>query len=249
MVYATTGIVDHHRADDYAESAAAKLFASQTLWKVASESLQIAGAAGYSSSLPYERLLRDARVLGILQGTDEILRHYIAMRGVGALTVQQGGERPMSSKGRLGLWAEYALQRARRAVGGNRMGRMHPSLRREAELLAHYGHELTTRAHELKARYGRDLADRELVQGRLADLAVDLFALAACLSRTTGEIERVGESGAAEALRHTQMFARLAEARMGERVEGLQRGDESDEAWLSLAETAYTQGGYPFDTA
>ena len=52
------------------------MFGSETCWRVVNEGLQIAGAVGYMAEFPYERLLRDARVNLIFEGTNEILRLY-----------------------------------------------------------------------------------------------------------------------------------------------------------------------------
>ncbi|HEV8616918.1 MAG TPA: acyl-CoA dehydrogenase family protein [Methylomirabilota bacterium] len=56
----------------------AKLVAAETAVRVASEGLQIHGAAGYSTEFPIERLYRDARVYPIFEGTSQIQRRIIA---------------------------------------------------------------------------------------------------------------------------------------------------------------------------
>jgi alkylation response protein AidB-like acyl-CoA dehydrogenase len=60
------------------EAAEAKLVASETAVRVASDALQIHGACGYSSEFPVERLYRDARVYPIWEGTSQIQRLVIA---------------------------------------------------------------------------------------------------------------------------------------------------------------------------
>lgn len=44
-----------------------------------SEALQILGGLGYMKDYPYERYLRDSRILLIFEGTNEILRLYVAL--------------------------------------------------------------------------------------------------------------------------------------------------------------------------
>ena len=62
------------------EAAMAKLFATETAQAVALESLRIHGGAGYSKDLPVERYYRDAPLLLIGGGTNELQRLIIAKR-------------------------------------------------------------------------------------------------------------------------------------------------------------------------
>ena len=116
-------------------------------------------------------------------------------------------------------------------------------------MFAEYAARLSTHAVRAVREHGKELIDREMVQARLADLSVDLFALAACLSRTSGMVEKFGEDGqsAVRALTLTRAFSRVAEQRMSRNVQGLDRGD--DEPWLRPADIALREGGYPFDVA
>lgn len=64
---------------DYSTSAAmAKLYASKTAMKVASEAIQIHGGNGYVREYHVERMLRDAKITEIYEGTSEIQRIVIA---------------------------------------------------------------------------------------------------------------------------------------------------------------------------
>ena len=82
MAFLTTGLVDQGRSDFTVESAICKVFGSETLWRVANEAQQIAGALGYTRNHPWERLLRDARAPMVYEGTNEILRAFIALSGM-----------------------------------------------------------------------------------------------------------------------------------------------------------------------
>jgi butyryl-CoA dehydrogenase len=61
-----------------AESAEAKLYASEMATRVAHKALQIHGGYGYSTEFPVERHYRDARITEIYEGTSEIQRIVIA---------------------------------------------------------------------------------------------------------------------------------------------------------------------------
>ncbi len=62
------------------ESAMAKLFASETAMRVATQALQLHGGSGYFKESPIERFFRDAKVTEIYEGTSQIQRLVIARR-------------------------------------------------------------------------------------------------------------------------------------------------------------------------
>ena len=68
----------HRDASTYC--AMAKRFATDAGFNVCNEALQLHGGYGYLRDYPLERLLRDARVHQILEGTNEIMRVIIARR-------------------------------------------------------------------------------------------------------------------------------------------------------------------------
>ncbi len=60
------------------ESAMAKTFASDTAMKIAIDAVQILGGYGYSKEYPVEKLMRDAKILQIFEGTNQIQRIVVA---------------------------------------------------------------------------------------------------------------------------------------------------------------------------
>ncbi|MEV4705092.1 acyl-CoA dehydrogenase family protein [Actinoplanes sp. NPDC049316] len=61
-----------------AEAAKAKLFATDTAMKVTTDAVQVLGGSGYVSDYPVERYFREAKVLQIVEGTNQIQRLVIA---------------------------------------------------------------------------------------------------------------------------------------------------------------------------
>jgi alkylation response protein AidB-like acyl-CoA dehydrogenase len=59
------------------QAAMAKLFASDTAMKVATDAVQVLGGYGYVEDFPAERYLREAKVLQIVEGTNQIQRMVI----------------------------------------------------------------------------------------------------------------------------------------------------------------------------
>ncbi|MFO1108130.1 MAG: acyl-CoA dehydrogenase family protein [Bradyrhizobium sp.] len=64
-----------HRAS---AAAMAKLIASEMVFRVADNTMQLFGGAGYRKDEPIERIWREVRAIRILEGTSEIMRHIIA---------------------------------------------------------------------------------------------------------------------------------------------------------------------------
>lgn len=246
-VYLTTGLVDARLADYSLESAICKVLGSETLHRVAHESAQIAAGPSFSGALPWDRLLRDARLNLFFAGTNEILRCFIALSGM------QGPGRALAEVSRamrepikgFGLLSDFALRRAKSALGRERAHRVHPILNKETVLFEEHVAELAKQVDRALRKHGSEIAEMQYTQRRVADLAIDLYALAACLARTTRAIERKGEEGARREIELTTAFGAQAQERMGLNLRAFERND--DELFKGIATRTYGDGGYPFD--
>ncbi|WP_408956006.1 acyl-CoA dehydrogenase [Natroniella sp. ANB-PHB2] len=77
LVYKAAKTKDENK--DYSKEAAmAKYFASDAAMEVAREAIQVLGGYGYMSEYPVERLLRDAKITEIYEGTTEVQKMVIA---------------------------------------------------------------------------------------------------------------------------------------------------------------------------
>jgi butyryl-CoA dehydrogenase len=70
-------------------AAMCKVFAADMAMRVTTDAVQCLGGAGYSSEYPVERMMRDAKVLQIYEGSTQVLRGQIATQ----LARRLGGER------------------------------------------------------------------------------------------------------------------------------------------------------------
>ncbi len=77
IIYRTAQLYDDGK-DITQEAAAVKLYCSEAVSEIADKALQIHGAMGFSAELPFERFYRDARVLKIFEGTNEIQKLIIS---------------------------------------------------------------------------------------------------------------------------------------------------------------------------
>ncbi len=78
LVYAAARTIDSGAKSFTEESAMAKVFASDTAMRVTTDAVQIFGGAGYMCDYPVEKMMRDAKITQIYEGTNQVLRNVIA---------------------------------------------------------------------------------------------------------------------------------------------------------------------------
>jgi len=242
-VMLAAGMVDRGGIDFSLETAACKVFASELAFRAANDALQIAGGIGYSKEYPYEQAVRDSRINLIFEGTNEILRALIALMGL-----QQPGERlkalgdafkhPIQSLGAIG---EYLAGRAKRQVRKPKFTQVHSALEREADLVSDLVHDLALAVEDAVIKHGKAIIEKQFLQERMANAAIDIFLATSVLSRTTWEIERLGGVDQAKAqLDCARVFVPMAFRRARRNIRGLRRNQDarlSSLAKLSLETT------------
>ncbi len=77
LIYSAAKYIDTEPKDASKVAAMCKVFASDVAVEVALEAVQILGGYGYMRDYPVEKLLRDAKILQIYEGTNEIQRNII----------------------------------------------------------------------------------------------------------------------------------------------------------------------------
>ena len=78
LVYATARTIDSGAKNFTEEASMSKVFASDTAMKVTTDAVQIFGGAGYMRDYPVEKMMRDAKITQIYEGSNEVLRGTIA---------------------------------------------------------------------------------------------------------------------------------------------------------------------------
>jgi acyl-CoA dehydrogenase family protein 9 len=247
MVYLTTGLIDRGIDDYSVESACCKVYGSEMLWRVVNESLQIAAGMGYMKEFPYERLLRDARINLIFEGTNEILRCFIAlsgMQGPGDRLAQLSDAIKWPLKG-YGLVADFVMDKIKtQYYGGEKLDHIHPALKKEAVLFEDWVPELAKAVEKVLRRHGKVISEMQYVQRRVADVVIDLFMMIACMSRATAALNAKGPEAERE--------ARLCRAVCGRASQRIKRNirmfdDNDDELLKSIAKDAYDAMAYDHD--
>jgi len=78
LVYLCSRLIDSGSKDVSKISAMAKLYASDVAMKVTVDAVQVFGGYGYMKEYPVEKMMRDAKITQIYEGTNQIQRNVIA---------------------------------------------------------------------------------------------------------------------------------------------------------------------------
>jgi acyl-CoA dehydrogenase family protein 9 len=237
-------MVDRGGVDFSLETACCKVFGSELVYRAANEALQIAGGIGYSKEFPYEQYVRDARINLLFEGTNEILRALVALMGL-----QEAGEQlqalgkafkdPLHS---IGVIATYVAGRAKRQVIKPKLQHIHDALRREGDLVEDVVHDLGLAVEQLVIKHGKGIIEKQFLQERMANAAIDIYHSMATLSRTTVALERAGsDASTADAdLDCARIFVPMAMRRARRSVRAL--GRNQDARLKAIAERALESG-------
>jgi len=196
MLGVLAALVDRGDIDFSLETACAKVFASEMVWRAADDMVQLAGGRGYVKPYPYERMLRDSRINRIFEGANEVLRLFIALNGVQAPAeaLKQVGSALRRPLRNLGLLSGYATSRVRLRLGQTSTLDidLHDRLKKHKEYFERHVAELGTATDRAIFRHREKIVDSQLVLERLANMAVDLFATAAVIARTQSLVDERG---------------------------------------------------------
>ena len=246
MAYRLAGLLDErvakldHNSADYGaqaisvideftiEASILKIFGSEALYHIADEMLQVHGGNGYTEDYPLERVLRDARINRIFEGTNEINRLIIpatlfkrALNGTLPL---------MDFTGRILEELGKADQLPKKAAGI--LG---------AEVWAT---ELTKRAVVYAASYAaqkymEDLKEKQRILGAIADCLTDVYGMDSAVARATEATRLLDAQGATIHVALAKLFCFDARAAAFQRLRRIAMmmadGDELDALYDNLS--------------
>jgi acyl-CoA dehydrogenase family protein 9 len=106
-------------------------------------------------------------------------------------------------------------------------------------------HALSYGVEKVLRRHGHDIAEMQYSQKRIADMAIHLYAIAACISRTTHAIEQRGEDGARREIDLTRIFVNAAAPRLARLAAAMDQND--DDLRKLVSNRTFADGSYPFD--
>jgi acyl-CoA dehydrogenase family member 9 len=252
-VWMVAHYIDEGFEDYSTEAAISKVFASDAIQRHAHEALQIAAGNGFMREFPYEQITRDSRILSIFEGTNEILRLFIALSGlkdVGAslneLKHAVGDIFNNPIKG-FGVLSGYAQRRVKGAtgIGTDRILRsLSPKLRKVSEVYEKYTAELSGATDLLLRTHGKTITEQQHALKRVGDVVIDLFVGLCTLSRAHS-LEAAQHPHAAEAITIAEVFGKQARRRIVRNLRSLTHHE--DDKLETLASHALAQERYVWD--
>ena len=248
MSYLTTGLVDRGAADFSLESAMTKVVASDTGWHGLNKAFQVHGGAAYMDDHPLAKALRDFRIFPIFEGSNDVMRAFVALNGIKALSEALPDVRSLSISDparAIGVLAPYVAGRVNRALRPDRLTGAHSALRRQVTEVAEQTVRLRDRAEAALRKHGKKVQEKQLIQRRLADAASGIYAQVAVISRASATFSRDGLpiSGAEKTVAIN--FCTSTAREVNRQLRGLEINDDS---YLRQIGKAVRQtNGYAFD--
>ncbi|KAL4659919.1 very long-chain specific acyl-CoA dehydrogenase, mitochondrial [Arapaima gigas] len=196
MAYMVSGNMDSGASEFQIEAAISKIFASEAAWSVTDECIQIMGGMGFMKDAGVERVMRDLRIFRIFEGTNDILRLFVALNGFQNAgnqlkSLQRALKNPL---GNAGLLAGEISKRARRRAGlGSGLtlqGTVHPELAHSGDLTVKAIEEFGVTVEEMLLKHNKKIIDEQFVLKRVADSAIDLYAMVVVLSRASRSLSQ-----------------------------------------------------------
>ncbi|XP_048720485.1 very long-chain specific acyl-CoA dehydrogenase, mitochondrial isoform X2 [Caretta caretta] len=191
MAYVVSANMDMKVPDYMLEAAISKIFASEAAWHVTDECIQVLGGMGYMQEAGVERVLRDLRIFRIFEGTNDILRLFVALTGIEYAGVQLKNLRTtvMNPSGKTETILKDIGMRAKRKVGiptGLSLeGIVHPGLDNSAYLVTRAIDLFGEAIESLLLKYGEKVIDEQFHLKRVADAAIDIYGMAVVISRAS----------------------------------------------------------------
>lgn len=236
--YQTAALIDSGSDDYMIETAMLKVFATDCLWRIVNDTIQIFGGKAYFTDEPYERLMRDARINMIGEGANDVLRVFIALGGMRDVGLELKGvldalHNPLGNLAKLGGFAS------------RRLGAMFapPAIElRQAELaedaagVAKLISSLGSQVERLLAKYREAVLERQYQLARIADAATEIYVsccVLARLDRLAGD-HKIDESQRRRGLLTGRYYLRTAGRRIRKNFADL--WDNDDEATTAAAD-------------
>lgn len=179
MTYFTAALLERDPLLNCAiESSHCKLYGTTRCWDTLYDAMQLAGGAGYLSTQPYEKRMRDFRVTTIFEGTTEIHSIYPPLSVFRQMAKELSGKHFVS---RL-----LFLRRIGSLVALRRARVHHPVLRTALAVAAMSERLYRKMLRSGLMRYGKSIVNREFYLRRMTSLSLSLFWLVASVAFVKG---------------------------------------------------------------
>jgi len=177
MAYMLCGNMDRGAPEYQLEAAISKVFASDAAWHVCDETIQILGGAGFMKDVGVERWMRDLRIFRIFEGTNDILKLFIALNGVNDVG------KKLKSGGALGIVKSvFTMPKLQENI--------HADLKQSGVHLANDIKKFSVVTGKLVLKHKKKIIEEQVLLNHVAECAIFLQSMASCISRAQAAAER-----------------------------------------------------------
>lgn len=197
MTTITASLIDRGLEDYMMETAMLKIFTTERLWEGINDAFQIHGGSAYFVDLPLERMLRDARINQIGEGSNEVLTSFVAlvgMRGPG-MEFKEIYDTMMKPSRGLGKAWTAGMSRLGATIRVPDVPVQSDRAREHARQLGRLIWKFNFAVNRALIAYREPILDMQLIQERIAGAAMELFASTCVLSRWDSELQSAGRNG------------------------------------------------------
>jgi alkylation response protein AidB-like acyl-CoA dehydrogenase len=244
MTTITASFIDRGLEDYMVETAMLKVFTTERLWEAINDTFQIYGGSAYFVDLPLERMLRDARINQIGEGSNEVLTSFIAlvgMRGPGMEFKEIYDTMLKPSRAGIGRAWTAGMHRLGATVRIPDVPVASAELGSFANQLGRLIWRFNFAVNRALIAYREPILDMQLVQERIAGAAMDLFASTCVLSRWDAELQLARRNGDSTSATNSaaELFMRQSFRRVRHFLAGLK--DNDDKSLMATANSALAQ--------
>jgi acyl-CoA dehydrogenase family member 9 len=241
MTMVTASLIDRGLEDYMIETAMLKVFTTERLWDAVNDTFQIHGGSAYFDDSPLGRILRDARINQIGEGSNEVLTSFIAlvgMRGPGMEFKEIYDNMLKPSRQGLGKAWTAGMNRLGAAVRVPDVPVKSGQLHSRAGQLGRLIWKFNLSVNRALIAYREPILDMQLIQERIAGAAMEMFASACVLSRWDAELQTSGHNGSSASgnNRAADLFLRRSFRNIRQFLAGITEND--DDILLATANAA-----------
>eukprot|EP00730_Choanoeca_flexa_P011530 TRINITY_DN27007_c0_g1_i1.p1 TRINITY_DN27007_c0_g1~~TRINITY_DN27007_c0_g1_i1.p1 ORF type:complete len:608 (+),score=192.47 TRINITY_DN27007_c0_g1_i1:124-1947(+) len=246
IAYMTTGMIDRGDPDCYVEAAICKVAGSEAAFRGINECIQVMGGMGFMKDYPYELGLRDSRILSIFEGTNEILRMLIALSGIRGVgdnlkELAKAASNPLANPG--AVLSAITSRLFGGMAKGEAISGVHPKLKDCSKQLDGHTKAFGRAVEAAVMKYKKDIVMEQLPLKRIADCTIDLYCMAAVLSRATNALNE-GTASAEHEAKLARAFCNAATRRIEANLAGLKSSNNDDELLTGIADDIFAEKNY-----
>jgi alkylation response protein AidB-like acyl-CoA dehydrogenase len=259
IVYLSAAFADHGQKDIRLEAAIAKYFCTEKAWSMTDELIQVRGGRGYETAkslhnrgdrpFPIERMLRDARIGRIFEGSSEVMHLIIAREAMDMhfkLVMPILMPKPGQKEGKLSL----ALKAAKFYAGwlpklfipsGQSFNVKHLNAANQDHLsyVERVSRKMARKMFFTMGKYKQKLETEQLILANFVDVGVDIFAMAATLSYAESKLAENPNDTSPQEL--ADLFCKNARQRIAANFEAVGNNHNSD---FDKVGSRYMEGAY-----